>query len=169
MANGVRQVEVFRDDKGNIGRASFFVLNDTFTNMATAAGNVRTTLFPLSNAASQRSRGPFSTIEKGAVYGAAASYASVEDKAIFTFETADGSIHRIQVPSPKAAIFRADQETIDGSNALVIAFNTAMLTNATDAFGNPLQGGFGGFRIRRKAHRKLNVFILDPSLNEPAE
>lgn len=161
----------YRDAKGNTARVSFFVANTgTLTSQSAAASAVITAMDPLTNAARQSNTGPATEGAQEVVYGTNANYGSVEDKAVFVFQSATGAIHRFQIPAPVAAIFLPDGETIDPGNALVGAFATAVTANATSRAGDPITFGSGlGTRIRRKMHRRLTIFVKDPSLNEPAE
>lgn len=164
-----KQNYTFRDAKGNTARFSFYVSGATATLQATAAGNVSSALTPLTNAHLQAGSGPDTRPPSEVVYGTNAEYASVEDKAMFVFQTAAGATHRYQVPAPIAAIFKTDGETIDATNTAVIAFVSAMIANATDANGNAIAFGANGTRLRRKIRRRLNIFVKDSSLSGPAE
>lgn len=53
-----------------------------------------------------------------------------EDKAQFSYADEGGHSHNYKVPGPLAAIFEANRERVDLTNAQVITFNTEMLANA---------------------------------------
>lgn len=169
-ASPQRCVAVLRDAKGNTARYTFYVDGSVSANAAaTAMSNVLTALTPLTNAVLQSAIGPFVVVPQEVVYGTNASYASVEDKAIFTFQTATGSIHRPQVPAPKSAIFLADGETVDPANALVVTYVAAIIANTITRDGEVVAFGAFGTRLRRKMHRKLTIFVKNPALTGPGE
>ena len=67
----------------------------------------------------------------------AGAYDSAQDKALFYF-TSVGGTYQIALPAPEAAIFLPDKETVDPTNADVVAFVSAIETNSTDPNGNAL-------------------------------
>lgn len=79
------------------------------------------------------------TATDAALVGAAADgdYSTAQDKALFTFSSVGGQ-YQMAIPAPDAAIFLPDKETVDPSNADVIAFVAAIEANGTDPNGNPL-------------------------------
>lgn len=170
MAAGARETVTYRDAKGNTARTSFYVASTgTLTAQNTAALAVLTALDALTNCALASATGPATNPALPVVYGTNAAYPSVEDKAIFTFTSAVGSIHRFQVPAPLAAIFLADGETIDPANTLVTAFTSAVVANTVSRDGVAITFGAFGTRIRRKMHRKFNIFTKNPALTGPGE
>lgn len=170
MAAGARETVTFRDAKGNTARTSYYVSSTiSLTAQNTAANAILTPLIALTNAALAAATGPSTNPALPVTYGTNAAYPSVEDKAIFTFTSAVGSIHRVQVPSPIAAIFLADGETIDPSNTLVTAFVSAYVANAVSRDGVAITFGAFGTRIRRKMHRRFSIFTKNPSLSGPGE
>lgn len=64
-------------------------------------------------------------------------YSNAQDKALFTFSSVGGQ-YQIAIPAPDASIFLPDKETVDPSNADVIAFVGAIETNGKDPNGNAL-------------------------------
>lgn len=169
MAVSRLQSLTFRDAKGHTAVFRFRVTGATPAALETSAAAVVTALTPLTNAHLQSANGPYSQDPTEAIYGTNASYASIEDKAVFTFQTGAGAFHRFQVPAPIAAIFLADGETVDHSNTSVTAFTSAMVANAVDNNGNLIAFGATGIRVRRKLRRRTNIFTLDPSLTGPDE
>lgn len=172
MALAYPNVVTFRDAKGNTARVKYNVTGANPTALSTAAQAIFTPLVALSTLAVQTSRGAFTTHLTANTYPSpVAQYPNVEDKAVFTFGTVVGSLHRIKVPGPLASIFLADLETIDPANAAVTAFTTAFTSNALDSDGNGIVFFIGGTRTRVKARKRLNIFVLTPSLtvSEPAE
>jgi hypothetical protein len=104
------------------------------------------------------------------IIGTAANYQNVEDKAVLTFTDQIGGMHRYQIAAPKTAVFKADQETVDAVQAdmaLLLADFQSNVVGFFDDIGPLLY--VGGTRIRRKQHRKVNIFTRDPTLSEPAE
>jgi hypothetical protein len=126
-------------------------------------------MVPLSNAVLQSYIGPATQPAQEVVYGTNAVYPAVEDKAIFTFQTATGGIHRLQIPAPKSTIFLADGETVDPANTDVVAFVSAVIANAVTRNGEVIGFGAFGTRIRRKLHRKLTIFVKNPDETGPGE
>jgi len=170
MAAGLAEAVTFRDAKGNTARVSFFVdSGGTAITQHAAAAAVITAMEALSNAIVQAYKGPATNPSIAVVYGANATFASIEDKAIFTFLTADGSTHRYQIPAPLEAIFLADGETVDPSNTAVTAFTSAVVANTVGRTGTAITFGAFGTRIRRKMRRRINIFTKDPSLSGPDE
>lgn len=165
-----RCVTVYRDAKGNTSRMSFFVDGQvSATAAATAQNAVTVATNALTNAVHQSSIGPKFYAPQEVVYGTNAEYASVEDKAIFTFQTPTGGIHRLQVPAPIAAIFMADGETVDPANTTVVTWVSAVIANVVSRSGEAFAFGAFGTRLRRKMHRKLTIFLKDPALTGPDE
>lgn len=170
MANGLRETATYRDSKGHIGRVAFYVASTgTTVTQAAAAAAILNNLAPITNAAQQSARGPATEVAAPVVYGTTADFATVEDKAVFTFSTADGQLHRIQVPAPKIAIFEVDTITVDAAQTDAAAFITNFLGNAVTAGGAAMSSFVGGVRIRRKLQRKLSIYTKVPELDEPDE
>jgi hypothetical protein len=178
----VTQTFTFRDAKGNTASMRFWlndaasVVNPPVVNAQDLASTLRTALVAASNAAYQASSGPLS--EHGtAAYGATgAQYQDVPMKGTFVFQDTAGRLHRYALPAPKIALFKADQQTIDPANALVIAVKTALLATQDGTFfcspdGTALHDFMGGVWQGRKIRRKLNILVLDPTLTPalPAE
>lgn len=165
MPTGLPQSWTFRDDKGQTATTRMFIKAgaDAVAQEASAVA-VKNALIGLSNAAIQSATGPDTEQSIARVYGANADFETVEDKAVFVYETAAGSIHKYQVPAPKAAIFLSDGETIDFTNALVIAYNTAVLAAACDRNGVLVTISVGGYRDKRKLKTRFNVITRNPTL-----
>ncbi len=118
----VKQNVTFRDSKNQTSSVSWWTINDTTTSrdvVGSDADNKVASLAALSNAVIASTHGFHEGPPTAVVSGSSAQYGEIEDKAVFTFQTAAGEIHRYQVPSPKAAIFQADGETVDFSVAIV--------------------------------------------------
>lgn len=183
------QSYTYRDAKGNTARVSLYVAGNTPdanypANPYTDAKNISADLANLTNAALQVAHGIYEFAPGTVQYGASGTvYETVEDKAVFTFADFDGGVHRYAVPAPKAAIFLADAETVDNSNALVKQM-VADFLNATYNGTAPTAGQsngvysrqlvalaafYGGIRQRRKIHRKINIFTKNPALTGPDE
>lgn len=80
----------------------------------------------------------FTSTDPDAVGTAAdGAYANAQDKAVFTFRSVGGE-YQIAVPAPDETIFLPDKETVDPSDAGVLAFVGAITTNSTDPNGNAL-------------------------------
>lgn len=164
------------DAKGNNARFSFYVNADT---AARAFGFGPNAFLPLvdvlTNAARNGTSGGFGELHLPGVYGTQATFGSIEDKANFTLVDQAGLIHHYQIPAPKSAIFLADQETVNIAQTDVAAFIAYILsvgpngefisTKGGEAFGSVV----GGIRIRRKIHRRINIFTKNPTETGPAE
>lgn len=163
-----RCTATFRDAKGNTSKITFFVDGSVSANAAaTAMSNVLAATTPLTNAVLQSATGPFLVAQQEVVYGTNSTYATIEDKAVFTFQTATGALHRPQIPAPKAALFQADGETIDNSNALVIAYVAEIIADTVTRDGEAIGFGANGTRVRRKTHRRFGNFTKNPALTGP--
>jgi hypothetical protein len=74
----------------------------------------------------------------------AATYQSVNDRAVLFFGTAAGTIIKLLIPAPISAIFMADQETVNPAS--ITALVTACIGNLSDALGNTANAYIGGTR-----------------------
>lgn len=164
------QAFTFRDAKGDVSRVSVFVTDATYA----AATNDMTTLQPLltalTNAVLVNAKGPLTSSPAAAGYGTAAEFDTIEDKAVLSFVTSTGAIHRYQVPAPKSGIFLADKETIDPAQADVAAFTAGVVANKVSSRDGALITAYiGGVRLRKKLHRRVNIYTKAPNLTIPAE
>src|SRR5215469_8761456 len=142
-----KQSLTYRDAKGNTARYSFFVDGGTTANAASsAAGTVIAAIAPLTNAVLQSAVGPSLVVQQEVVYGTNATFASVEDKAVFTFQTATGDIHRTQIPAPVSSIFLADGETVDPANTAVVTYVAAVIANCLSRNNQAIAFGANGIR-----------------------
>lgn len=115
--------------------ASMKFTADGLADPATFAGLV-TVLDGISSAAINGMS--FTATDPDAVGTAAdGDYANAQDKAVFTFQSVGGE-YQISVPAPDEGIFLPDKETVDPSDAGVIAFVAAITANSTDPNGNAL-------------------------------
>jgi hypothetical protein len=156
----------FRDAKGNTSRLRVLVGDATSAAVITDIGTLEGHVAAVTNAHT----GTNLDSTPNTTYGTNATFASVEDGAILTFVGPNGDLHRYKIPAPKSVIFNTDGETVLPSQA-----NIAAVINdfQTFVFGSDIDTApltyVGGTRIRRKQHRKLNIYIKDPTLTEPAE
>lgn len=90
----------------------------------------------------------------GASVGSAASgaYQSVKMSASLLYQTGSGGSLRITIPAPQLSIFLPDGVTVDPSNSLVIAINTAAIGLLSNGGGTTAATFVGG--------------ILNPSRND---
>lgn len=159
-----RQTFTFRDSKNQTASLMFFVTGAAISDQNTAAAAIQNTLQALTNAHLEGGTGPSPIVPAAPTAGATAVYQNVEDKATFTFDTATGVVHRLSIPAPIAAIFQADGETVDYSNAAVAAFVTAYTANAVTRDGTRVTLSIGGQRKRSKTRRRFNVRTRNPAL-----
>lgn len=182
MTTGTPQSYIFRDAKGQTATLKMYrQAVDTAAHQQSDALAIAGDLLLLTNSASIVSVGVYSSPAAAPLYGANAQFQNVEDKAVFTFTTAAGGIHRYAVPAPLAAVFKADLETVDNTASPVKQFIADMLhatysgtapttlNAACDRQGNPLTAYVGGIRRRSKFKRKFNIFTLDPTLGGEGE
>lgn len=163
------QTVSYRDAKGQTSVMKFFVSAATAALALTAAENIVTALAALTNAAQNNAKGAYTTSPVTNAYGTDATFETVEDKAMLTYQTSTGQNHRYMVPAPLAAIFLADSETVDTANSLVAALTAVMVGHACSGDGVLLAGYVGGIRIRRKLKRKFNIYTLNPGETGPGE
>jgi hypothetical protein len=173
MPNALRQSTIWRDGKGNTAASRFWVSGSgTVATQAAAASAVIVAMNAITGLALQSASGPSTTFAQEAVYPSPVTgYDTAEDKAVFVFQTAAGTRHSYAVPGPLTSIFLADLQTVNPANAGVIAYVGAVIANVTNAHGDAVAFFVGGVRRRGKNRRKLNIFVLTPSLtaSEPAE
>lgn len=157
---------LFRDVKGNTSKMRVLIGAATtgacITNLGTLEGHVA--------AATNANVGTNIDSEPDFAYGASAMYASVEDGALLTFRGPTGKLHRYKIAAPISANFNTDQETVLASATAIAAVINDF---QTFVYGDPEDTAplvyIGGVRIRRKMHRRLSIFVKDPSLGIPAE
>jgi len=163
------QTVSYRDAKGQTSVMKFFVVAASAAVALTDAQAIVAALTALTNAAQGNAKGAYTTSPSTNVYGTNATYETVEDKAMLTYQTSTGQNHRYMVPAPLAAIFLADSETVDPSNGLVTALSAAMVGKAASGDGVLIASYVGGIRIRRKLKRKYNIYTLNPAETGPGE
>lgn len=169
MATARGQSVTFRDNKGHTATFRFYVKGATVGDLQTNANAIGAAFAALSNCAVQSTRGPWSNDPIRVTYGTTAVFASVEDKAVLTYQDPTGGYHRFKVPAPLSALFLADGETVDSTNSLIVALNTAIDGVMVTADGaEPLQF-IGGIRTRVKIRRRANINTKAPDLVQPEE
>lgn len=77
-----------------------------------------------------------------------ATYNSVLDTAVLSFETAAGNIVTLRLPAPLLGDFKADQQTVDPAAPAVTFLIASCLAQLTDPGGNPVVTYLGGFYQR---------------------
>lgn len=116
----------------------------TYVNSTAGSGGIQGQIGLISNASVQRAwNGTVSTPVPTPVTG---DYQNVADYAQLVFQTAAGDLVYLTVVAPMAAIFLADQETVNP--AAIAALIAACVGTLTDASGNPVTAYVGGFRRR---------------------
>ncbi len=170
------QTYSYRDHKGQTSTMRMWFVNATDAGAKTAAAAVRTALDALTNAAPGPAKGADNTAPAPNSYGVTATYANIEQKALLTFQTATGAIHRYQLPAPILLMFDTDQETVitpDGAgSAQQILLNdlvTAMVGNVASRDGVLLNSYIGGIYLTRRFKRKFDIFTKDPDISGPGE
>lgn len=84
------------------------------------------------------------------------AYANVEDKMITTFLDEASGPHNWKIPGIKTTLLETDHETLDKTNATVIAWYGAVLTNAVGPNGEPLSSFSGGHRSINRRMSKVS-------------
>jgi hypothetical protein len=158
----------FRDARGRTARLTVIIGAATPALIETDAATLLGHLAAITNAHVYEVDDPAPVNHH--TYGGAANYLDVEDKAVLTWTDPVGNTHRYKVPAPITAIFLANQNTVNPANAAMVSlisdFETFVYGNYDDLA--PLFF-VGGIRGRTKVQRKLNIWIKDPTLAEPAE
>jgi len=166
----------FRDSRGKTGRSSFYTIYDPAIAQdgrdATAVLNVA--LEGCSNAAPIRAVGLAGDELAPDSYGTTGVYSTIEDRVEFTFLSADGTLHKIGVPAPKASIFYTDGDTVDPTNANVVAVKNAVLiplttANISDRNGRGFTAYVAGTRRRSPLQRKQTLWWKNPAETGPDE
>lgn len=83
------------------------------------------------------------------------AYANVEDKVVASFRDAVAAPHNWRICGIKPALLQADKETLDITNATVIAWTAAIIANASGSNGEAISSFTGGHRT---ISRKLNKY-----------
>lgn len=169
MATARGQSITFRDAKGHTSTIKYFVNGATAVALQTNANAIGAAFAALTNCALQSTRGPWSNDPTRTTYGTNADFASVEDKAILTYQDPSGAYHRFRVPAPLKAIFAVDGETVDSTNSLIIALNTAIDGVMVTSDGSEPLLYVGGLRSRTKIRRRANINTKAPDLVQPEE
>lgn len=79
-----------------------------------------------------------------------AAFASAADRAALVFVCADNTQTTVIVPAPKLSIFKADGETVDPANVLVVALVTAAIAAPIqNPSGSPVTALVAGQRLPR--------------------
>lgn len=139
------------------------------------ASNLLSLVSACSNGAVVAGTGLASATYMPNLLGTAATYETVEDKAVLVYLTLAGTLHRLEIPAPIAAVFLADQETVNKAQANIAALTAAMTaTTGAGNFPSDRSGiAFGsliaGFRSRRRWQRKTTIWTLTPDLAGPEE
>ena len=156
----------FRDAKGNTSRVRVLIGAATDAALQTAFNTIQGHVQAITNANEYDVNN--GNLSAHRTYGTSAEYNTVEDKAVLTFVSQQGTLHRYQFPAPKAAIFDADQETVNAAQTDVAAVITDFQTSV---YGLPADTApltyVGGQRIRRRMHRRVTIFDKDPTLTGP--
>jgi hypothetical protein len=196
LTTAQKETYTFRDHKANNARVALYLNPANTTAQAAAHAAVLgqdmyalytgdTQFFSDGATPTIKSHGVYTTVAQpwSGSFNSSGDYLSIEDKAVFVFQDASGSLHRYQIPAPEHTIFLSDQETIDTSQTVVRQFiadmlaatymtvtaNAAALHPVTSAQAYALTAFVGGLRIRRKQQRKVNIYTKNPALSGPAE
>lgn len=176
MASALSKVSlVYKDAKGQTGAVKFYVNADSPADFTAVVQGTQAAIAPITNAVLFSIPGGWDGLEATGELGNTGTYQDITLKANMVFVDSNGTIHRYQIPAPKLSIFEPDGVTVDADDVNVAAFVTAMLfaypgpSHVTSRQGNVLTNFVGGTLLKRKFRRRLNIFIEDPDLNQPAE
>lgn len=196
LTGAEKQTYIFRDHKGNTARTNIYMQFDATPGDNDTQGQVYardlyamqcgdTKFLHDGSTPIVDAKGPFTAQAQPwtGTFNSSGDFKTVEDKMTLNFLTATGSIHRLQIPNPLVSLFLADTETVDKLNVVTsqfvsdmlnitynsIAPRTGVLRAACDRDGVILTKFIGGFRLRRKMQRKVNIYTLSANLDEPAE
>lgn len=155
----------FKDAKGNRARMQFLIGG---TDAGADIGQLVTLKTNAQTASNAHVTTPISA-SRDNNYGTNGTFQSVEDKAVLVFQSPEGKLSRFQLPAPKTGVFYADQETVSPTglaSSLIESIETFVYGDQNDS--SALQY-VGGYRLRRANQRKVNVWTLAPTEDEPAE
>lgn len=176
MPNSLTRVSfAFVDAKGFYAHMRFFASVDNATDFNALITSLESALAPMTNANLNGGIGGTLLPPVPGALGTQAVYGSVEDKAVMTYVSQDGTISRFKIPAPVSAIFLADGMTVNPANALVVALNSVVLNAGAATFfvSNRDQNGYsifaGGLRTRVRNQRRINIFTRNPAETGPAE
>jgi hypothetical protein len=173
----------FRDARGHVARVRFRILGDetsptTLSDSVTVAAGVKTAILALTSLTNFKASGPLAFDGDPAAYPSLVQYGQAETKARFGYTCNPGgagqiegaSLHKIEIPGPLIAIFKADGETVDNANTNVIALGTALKavvndSHVCDASGVAVTHFLGGLLVRRKFQRKETQYSKLPDLS----
>lgn len=166
----------FRDAKGQTSTMRLWIVNATAAGALAAGQAVYNAVIALTNADPGPAKGAYNTAPAPNTYGADHQYKNIEDKALLTFQTSTGAIHRYQLPAPLVELFMEDEETVktpdaggDAQQILLQTFVDAMVGDVASRDGVVLNSYIGGIYIRRRFKRKFDIFTKDPSETGPGE
>ena|ERR1041384_2037473 len=179
MANQTtsRQTYTFRDAKGQVARCSVFIRWDSAAAQGaeTVAATLGNAIAAATNANWEGASGPYSFVSVPAL-GTAATYVDIEDKAVLSYLSGTGQLHRLSIPAPKATLFYADQQTVEKADTLVAAITAAMILVSGTAYVSDRGGTayiatpfVGGQRKRVRTQRRMSIYTQAANLDEPAE
>jgi hypothetical protein len=172
-----------RDARGRAGvvRLVYHVGADSSPGTYDAAGAVQTMaslISAASNAAVTRYSGPGGKILNPDVYGVAAAYQAIEQKARLVFSQTAGGVEfpqlSLSIPAPITGIFYADGITVDPTVTEIANLLTAIYAVDgtggywTNRSGAPVQaGGFiGGMFRAAPLQRRITIWDLSANLDE---
>jgi hypothetical protein len=176
----------YRDNTGNTARVSWYVgLDPTvggIDDMRAVNVAVQTAMNACTNAKNVGVSGVFDVLPDPSLYGVAAQYNNVEDKARLQFNSNSRQRYTtLSIPAPLLSDFFSggsgtggDEETVNAADAHIIALVSALTTviggaaatvgPVNDTFHNLIVGKL----IRRKARRKIGRWTKDPTGTIPA-
>ena len=166
----------YRDAKGFFGKTRFHVtVDDTsitqYVDTADIILGVKNAVSGLTNAAYQSTSFGLIVSPPTLAYGDNLEYPAEFMKAVMTFTTDLGTIHRFKIPAPEIDLFDTDGVTIlnDGTQAQVVAYVAAMKASNASAYvstagGLALTHFVGGLLRFGKQQKRFNEFIKSSHL-----
>lgn len=176
MPNTLSQVSAgYVDAKGAQGRIKAYISWDTHDDGVTVFAAWIGAVSALTNAQVFSAPGIGGELTQSGDYGTSAEFDSITDKAVMTFIDSAGSIHRFQIPAPKAGIFLADKVTVNRAATDVATYVSLVVNGADNPFFLCTRGGLqfssfaGGLRIKKPNRKRMTIFTKSGNLDEPAE
>jgi len=164
------QSATFRDARGFIGRTLTYLDAPDNDTARTYGEAIVGAIASLSTARFEQAAGPWTTSPIEQLPGPGGTYNTVEIKAVIAFGDTNGGVINVEIPAPAAAIFAANGEDLDPTNAgLIDAVATILANNLCGRGGFLANSWLGGRRVQRRTRRRMNVYTLNPEESGPGQ
>lgn len=160
----------WRDARGMVGRAVFYVSATSAALAYTQAQNITSSLNALSNAHLNSAVGAYTQPPVLPLYGSATPYDLIEERLVMSFLDAFGNTLNVEVPAPTSAAFDVTQENVDTTNGGIIALVADCLANGLCSRGGGLAVTWvGGRRRQSPLIRTMTARTRNPAETGPGE